>query len=92
MLLDSIPFSETIDKPNPHNGSNNWAVSGEKSYSGRPILTNAPHLSLNFPSIWFVMQLATTKRNNFGATIPGALESIWIVITYAQKHGHNDTI
>ncbi|MCB0444689.1 MAG: penicillin acylase family protein [Gelidibacter sp.] len=69
--LDSI--AETFETPNPHNGSNNWAVSGSKSYSGHPILANDPHLGLNLPSIWFVMQLATPAHNSFGATLPGAL-------------------
>ncbi len=69
--LDSI--AETMEKPDPDNGSNNWAVSGSKSYSGNPILANDPHLGLNLPSIWFVMQLATPTHNAFGATLPGAL-------------------
>ena len=69
--LDSV--SETMVKPHPDNGSNNWAVSGNKSYSGNPILANDPHLGLNLPSIWFVMQLATPEHNAFGATLPGAL-------------------
>ena len=69
--LDSI--AETMDKPHPNNGSNNWAVSGDKSYSGHPILANDPHLGLNLPSIWFVMQLSTPEHNAFGATLPGAL-------------------
>lgn len=69
--LDSIV--ETMNKPNPHNGSNNWAVGPEKSYSGNPILANDPHLGLNLPSIWYVMQLATPKHNSMGATLPGAL-------------------
>jgi len=68
---DSI--AETMDKPHPNNGSNNWAVSGNKSYSGNPILANDPHLGLNLPSIWFVMQLATPEYNAYGATLPGAL-------------------
>lgn len=73
-VLDSI--SETIDQPDPNFGSNNWAVSGEKSYSGNPILANDPHLGLNLPSIWFVMQLKSPNQNAFGATIPGALAVI----------------
>ena len=32
-ILDSI--AETIDKPDPNYGSNNWAVSGEKSTTGQ---------------------------------------------------------
>ncbi len=74
IILDSI--AETINKPNPDNGSNNWAISGEKSYSGNPILANDPHLGLNLPSIWFVMQLSTPNHNAFGATLPGALAVI----------------
>ncbi|EPR74287.1 putative penicillin acylase [Winogradskyella psychrotolerans RS-3] len=73
-VLDSI--SETIDKPNPDNGSNNWAVSGKKSTTGNAILANDPHLGLNLPSIWFVMQLSTPDHNAFGATLPGALAVI----------------
>ena len=68
---DSI--AEVMVKPNPRNGSNNWAISGDKSYSGKPILANDPHLGLNLPSIWFVMQLATPEHNSYGATLPGAL-------------------
>lgn len=71
IILDSV--AETIEKPDPDNGSNNWAVSGSKSYSGHPILANDPHLGLNLPSIWFVMQLATPQHNAFGATLPGAI-------------------
>lgn len=70
-VLDTITAS--LDKPNPDNGSNNWAVSGAKSTTGNPILANDPHLGLNLPSIWFVMQLSTPDHNAFGATIPGAL-------------------
>ncbi|MFM2282822.1 MAG: hypothetical protein RL222_326, partial [Bacteroidota bacterium] len=38
---------------NPHYGSNNWAVNGSKTKSGKPILCGDPHLSLNLPSIWY---------------------------------------
>jgi penicillin amidase len=54
---DSLYFdkkdSTTIadQKPNPNNGSNNWAVSGKKTKSGYPILCNDPHLGLNLPSL-----------------------------------------
>lgn len=70
-LSDHI--AKTLEKPHPDNGSNNWAVSGAKSVSGNPILANDPHLGLNLPCIWFVMQLSTPAHNAFGATIPGAL-------------------
>lgn len=75
---DSLYFdkkdSTTIEeqKPNPDNGSNNWAVSGKKTASGSPILCNDPHLGLNLPSLWYEMQISTPTYNAYGATFPGA--------------------
>jgi penicillin amidase len=75
---DSLYFgkkdSATIQeqKPNPNNGSNNWAVSGSKTKSGYPILCNDPHLGLNLPSLWYEMQITTPTYNAYGATFPGA--------------------
>ena len=63
---------EEYDKPNPANGSNNWAVSGSKTKSGAPILCSDPHLGLNLPSIWYEMQLSTPSFNAYGATFPGS--------------------
>jgi penicillin G amidase len=62
----------TEQKPDPDNGSNNWAVSGKKTKSGSPILCNDPHLGLNLPSIWYEMQISTPSYNAYGATFPGA--------------------
>ncbi len=53
-------------------GSNNWAVSGNKTASGNPILCNDPHLKLNLPSLWFEVQLSTPQFNSYGASLPGA--------------------
>jgi penicillin G amidase len=59
-------------KQDKDNGSNNWAVAGSKTQSGRPILCNDPHLGLNLPSLWYEMQLHTPQYNAYGATLPGA--------------------
>ncbi len=67
------PNQGYMTKPHPDNGSNNWAVGPNKSSTGHPILANDPHLKLNLPSIWYVMQLKTPEKNTFGATLPGAL-------------------
>lgn len=61
-----------ISRPNRLNGSNNWAVSGQKTASGAPILCNDPHLGLTFPAIWYEMQLTTPQMNVYGATFPGS--------------------
>lgn len=78
--LDTI--AETLPKPNANNGSNNWAISGEKSATGNPMLANDPHLTLNLPSIWYVMQLSTPQHSAMGATLPGALG----IISGFNKH------
>lgn len=61
-----------LSKPDKDNGSNNWAVSGEKTQSGSPILCNDPHLGLNLPSLWFEMQLHTPQSNAYGVSFPGS--------------------
>lgn len=71
--VPDVGLEETIPKPNPLNGSNNWAVHGSKTATGKPMLANDPHLSLGLPSIWYVMQLQTPEMNVYGATFPGAL-------------------
>lgn len=67
-----VAISDTIPKPNPANGSNNWALSGSKTKSGNPILCNDPHLSLNLPSVWYSVQLSAPGQNVYGVTLPGA--------------------
>jgi len=58
--------------PNKNNGSNNWAISGSKTKTGRPILCNDPHLGLNLPALWYEMQISTPTYNVYGASFPGA--------------------
>jgi penicillin amidase len=53
-------------------GSNNWAVSGEHTASGYPMLANDPHLALKLPSIWYQVQLQAGGYNVRGVTLPGA--------------------
>ena len=63
---------EETQKPDPENGSNNWAVSGKKTKSGAPILCNDPHLGLNLPSLWYEIQLSTPAYNAYGVSFPGS--------------------
>ncbi|PQA56320.1 penicillin acylase family protein [Siphonobacter curvatus] len=53
-------------------GSNNWAIAGEKSATGLPILAGDPHLGLTLPSIWYQIQLSTPESNAYGVSLPGA--------------------
>lgn len=38
--------------------SNAWAVSGNRSRSGKPILANDPHIPHTLPSIWYMVHLS----------------------------------
>lgn len=53
-------------------GSNNWAIAGNRSSTGFPILANDPHLDLTLPSIWYQIQLHSPTMNVYGVSIPGA--------------------
>lgn len=70
--LTADPVTMNWPEHDPAIGSNNWAVSAQKSASGYPILANDPHLTLSLPSIWYQMQLVTPTMNVYGATMPGA--------------------
>lgn len=67
---DTIQLAEEF-KPNPSNGSNNWVLSGSRTKSGKPILSNDPHLGLTLPSIWYEIQIRTPEYNSYGVSFPG---------------------
>lgn len=68
-LFAANPF----DGPQKENiGSNNWAVAGSRTVTGKPMLAGDPHLQLYLPSIWYEMQLTSPTVNVYGATLPGS--------------------
>ncbi len=52
--------------------SNNWAVGGQLTASGKPLLAGDPHLDLTLPSIWYEMQLTDPHFDVAGVSLPGA--------------------
>jgi penicillin amidase len=99
-LPDSIPMAipkqliaiKRISEFDPSIGSNNWAVSGNKTASGSPILCGDPHLNLNLPSLWYAIQLNAPGVNTMGASLPGTpgvvigcTDSIAWSVTNAQR-------
>ena len=52
-------------------GSNNWVVSGARSYSGKPLLANDTHLPNDVPSIWYMAHLKAPGYNAKGFCLPG---------------------
>jgi penicillin amidase len=70
--VDIAKLVETPEAPDANNGSNNWAVGGTMTKSGRPILASDPHLGLNLPSLWYEVQITTPTHSTYGASFPGS--------------------
>jgi penicillin G amidase len=64
-------------------GSNNWAVAGWKTDTGKPYLCNDMHLPLGLPSLWYEVHLIAQGMNVSGVSIP----SLPLVLV-----GHNDRL
>jgi penicillin amidase len=85
-LLRDVPADSTPleDLETLFEGSNNWAVSGERSRTGGAIIANDMHLRLGVPTTWYRAALVFPERENergeggesgprqaTGATLPG---------------------
>ncbi|CAA9454859.1 MAG: Penicillin acylase (Penicillin amidase) [uncultured Rubrobacteraceae bacterium] len=64
-------------------GSNNWAISPERTSTGRPILANDPHRAQSVPSLRYAVHLSAPGMDVIGAGEP-ALPGVSI--------GHNGKI
>jgi penicillin amidase len=59
-------------------GSNAWAVSGSRTASGKPMLSNDMHLSLAVPEVWYEVDLQAASLpplaefHAAGVSVPGA--------------------
>lgn len=52
-------------------GSNNWAVQGRLSMSGKPMLATDPHQPHSIPNTFFYAHLSAPGWDAFGASFPG---------------------
>ncbi|MEM6633947.1 MAG: penicillin acylase family protein, partial [Bacteroidota bacterium] len=58
--------------PYPRLGSNNWAISGKKSQSGKPILANDPHVDARvLPGTFYPIGLICPEFKAVGIATPG---------------------
>jgi penicillin amidase len=56
--------------------SNNWVVSGKRTVTGKPLLSNDPHLRATAPSIWHMVHLSAPGVRVAGvgtAGLPGVI-------------------
>jgi penicillin amidase len=59
---------ETAGNPD---GSNNWAVSGALTASGKPLLAGDPHLPISVPGQWYQVSLRCPEFSAAGPWSPG---------------------
>ena len=52
-------------------GSNNWALSGDRTATGRPMLANDPHLGPLLPPHWYLAHVSAPGWSMAGATFAG---------------------
>jgi penicillin amidase len=76
-MKDAETFINSMDKLQAlgiasFSGSNNWAVTGKRTETGKPVLSNDMHLSFGSPGIWIQMhQVVPGKLNVTGVIVPG---------------------
>jgi len=56
----------------PSTASNEWAVDGQHSATGAPLLAGDPHLAYSMPGIWYLVRIDLPDGVLAGATSPGA--------------------
>jgi len=76
---DTLTTSQPPDPP----GSNNWAVSGRLSVTGKPVVANDPHRTVTHPSLRYISHL-----NAPGWNVIGASEAPFVGVAI----GHNDRL
>jgi penicillin amidase len=76
---DLLALQQTLKNPiceGCTSGSNNWAVSGAHTATGKPLLSNDMHLSHGVPGIWYEADLQSPSANGAdfhvaGVSLPG---------------------
>jgi penicillin amidase len=72
-VTGKAPPANEVGKPDLP-GSNNWAVAGELTESGRALVSNDMHLGLSVPGIWYQARLiidGDESRDVTGVILPG---------------------
>ena len=67
----AAPRVRSSGGPPPVSGSNSWAVSGEHTADGRPLVSSDMHLTLRVPGTWFRVEVRHGSRRFAGLTLPG---------------------
>ncbi|MGB7022615.1 MAG: penicillin acylase family protein [Candidatus Acidiferrales bacterium] len=83
LIKGFVGTDSRVGFPANFEGSNNWAISGKMTSSGKPLLGNDPHRTIALPSLRYIVHLHAPGWDVAGATEP-ALPGVSI--------GHNQDI
>ena len=90
IIADKLDLLEAVIGPSgPGIGSNSWAISGEHTATGMPLLANDPHLGIQMPSIWFQNNLRCAPKND---ACPFDVSGFSFAGVPGVVIGHNDRI
>ncbi len=69
--LSSISELENILPIKIWSGSNSWALSGNRSESGKPLLENDTHIGIQQPAVWYEAHLESPNFKFYGNFLAG---------------------
>ncbi|HVA27027.1 MAG TPA: penicillin acylase family protein [Candidatus Baltobacteraceae bacterium] len=80
---DRAALLDELRDPRPPIGSNEWAAGASHTTTARALLANDPHLRLQIPGVWYLVDLKAPGYHAAGAVLAGVPGVIL---------GHNDRI
>ncbi len=72
LRVRALPFFKDRMSRDQRPASNQWAVAGWRSASGRPMVANDPHLALQQPSTFYPIHLSSVGSDVMGNSFAGA--------------------
>lgn len=70
-LLEQLAQVQSYLPVGQFHGSNAWAVSGQLSASGKPLLANDPHIGFAVPAVWYEAHIRTPEHEVYGHFLAG---------------------
>ena len=70
-LLEQLATVQAQLPVGQFHGSNGWAVRGELSASGKPLLANDPHIGFAVPAVWYEAHIRTPEHEVYGHFLGG---------------------